>query len=115
MLNASDIKKVFDCLYELNLGYRFGYAGSYAKGQAQENSDLDILVKGQEALSSNAYFTIYHTLKNILPVHFDIVDLTALEEDDLIIDKKLLEMGLAINTESAYKTMKNDVIWMNGQ
>ncbi len=43
------------------------------------------------------------------------MDLTALEQDDLIMDKKLLEMGLNINAESAYKTMKNDVIWMDGE
>ena len=115
MLNNTEIRRVFDCLNKLKLGYHFGYAGSYARGQASENSDLDILVKGQDILSSNAYFTIYHTLIKVLLINFDIVDLTALEQDDLIMDKKLLEMGLNINAESAYKTMKNDVIWMDGE
>lgn len=113
MLNIDDIKNIFDTLQALKLGYRFGYAGSYARGQAKENSDLDILVEGEDVLSSDAYFMIYNTLKKILSIKFDIVDLKALEEDDYMMDKKLLEIGLAVNDCSAYKIMKQEAVWMN--
>lgn len=113
MLTALDIQKIFDRLYQLNLGCHFGYAGSYARGQAKENSDLDILVEGTGTLSNDAYFMIYHTLEKLINIHFDIVDLAALEEDDRMMDKKLLEMGLNINTKSAYKTMMKDVVWVS--
>lgn len=113
MLDLADIKKVFDCLQELSLGYRFGYAGSYAKGQAGEDSDLDIVVEGQDTLSSDAYFAIYDALKRILTIKFDIVDLKALAQDDQMMDKKLLELGLAANDDSAYKTMRREAVWMS--
>lgn len=113
MLNFDDIKKVFDALQALKLGYRFGYAGSYARGQAKKNSDLDILVEGVDILSNDAYFMIYETLKKVLTIKFDIIDLKALEKDDYIMDKKLLEIGLEVNDCSAYKTMKQEAIWMN--
>ena len=48
---------------------------------------------------------IYHTLKKVLNIKFDIVDLTALKEDDQMMDKKLLEIGMEVNDSSAYKTI----------
>ncbi len=48
---------------------------------------------------------IYHTLKKVLNIKFDIVDLTALREDDQMMDKKLLEIGMEVNDSSAYKTI----------
>ena len=113
MLSFDEIQNVFDSLKKLKLDYRFGYAGSYARGQAKETSDLDVLVEGTDILSSDAYFMIYNTLKKLLTIKFDIVDLKALEQDDYMMDKKLLEIGLAANDSSAYKTMKEEAIWMN--
>jgi len=43
---------------------------------------------------------------------FDIVDLKALQEDDIRMDQMLLDMGLSINENSAYKTIKKETIWM---
>ncbi len=113
MLNFEDIRNVFGALQALKLECRFGYAGSYARGQAKENSDLDILVEGADILSSDAYFKIYNTLKKTLTIKFDIVDLKALQQDDYIMDKKLLEIGLAVNDCSAYKTIREEAIWIN--
>ena len=44
---------------------------------------------------------------------FDIVDLKALQEDDIRMDQMLLDMGLSINESSAYKTIKKETIWMD--
>ena len=63
MLSSKEIAHVFDVLGELGLGYRFGYAGSYARGQADENSDLDIVVTGEHEISGEDYFILYNTLK----------------------------------------------------
>ncbi len=113
MLNLPDIEKIFESLKALELGCRLGYAGSYARGQANESSDLDIVVDGQEILSSDAYFKIYHTLKKVMTIEFDIVDLAAVKQDDQEMDRMLLDRGLAENDCSAYKTMKKEAVWMN--
>lgn len=112
MLSVKEIDCIFDALRELDLGYRFGYAGSYARGQARESSDLDIVVSGEYTISGDDYFKLYHTLKRIVKTKFDIVDLAALKEDDDKMDKMLTDMGLDINDASAYKTMQKETVWM---
>ena len=82
MLSSKEINHVFNVLGKLGLDYRFGYAGSYARGQAEENSDLDIVVVGGHSMSGDDYMKLYHVLKQLLTVKFDIVDLAALKEDD---------------------------------
>lgn len=113
MLTLKDIQNVFDALFGLGLNVRLGYAGSYARGKAKINSDLDIVVEGKRTLSSDEYFAIYNKLKQLLKIKFDIVDLVALKEDDAKMDDMLLDMGLEANESSAYKTMKKEAIWMN--
>ncbi len=56
---------------------------------------------------------IYHTLKKVLNIKFDIVDLTALKEDDQMMDKKLLEIGMEVNDSSAYKTILPFFDWLH--
>lgn len=51
MLTLKDIQNVFEALFGLGLNVRLGYAGSYARGKAKLNSDLDIVVEGKRALS----------------------------------------------------------------
>ena len=113
MLSSKEIDHVFEVLGKLGLDYQFGYAGSYARGQAEENSDLDIIVSGSYSMSGDDYLKLYHVLKELLTVKFDFVDLTALKEDDEKMDKMLLHMGLTVNDRSAYKTIRKEMIWMN--
>lgn len=96
----------------MKLGYRFGYAGSYARGQANEKSDLDIIVAGEQELPGDDYFKLYNILKNVVRIKFDIVDFIALKEDDDKMDRTLLDMGLSINDSSA-KTIEKETIWIN--
>jgi len=113
VLTRQEIDDVFENLKKLNLDFRIGYAGSYAKGTAKANSDLDVVVEGKRTLSGDEYFLLYYKLKQLLHIKFDIVDLVALKTEDLGMDEMLLDMGLAINEKSAYKTMKKETIWMN--
>lgn len=50
MLSQKNIYNILDNLNHLQLNYRYGYAGSYARGNAKESSDLDIIVEGKEAI-----------------------------------------------------------------
>ena len=113
MLSMKEIDCVFKALMQLNLGYRLGYAGSYARGQANEKSDLDIIVSGKGELSGEDYFKLYDALNKEIKIKFDIVDLAALKEDDDKMDRMLLDMRLAVNNSSAYKTIEKETVWMN--
>ncbi len=113
MLSIKEIQNIFNALLDLKLGYRFGYAGSYARGRANEKSDLDIIVAGEQELPGDDYFKVYNVLKNVTRIKFDIVDFTALKEDDDKMDRMLLDMGLSINDSSAYKTIEKETVWMN--
>ncbi len=113
MLSVKEIDDVFYTLESLQLGYEFGYAGSYARGQARESSDLDIVVSGTHVMSGDDYLKLYHVLKEKLTVSFDIVDLAALKEDDARMDEMLINMGLSVNDASAYKTIKKEIVWMH--
>ena len=64
-------------------------------------------------MSTEDYFKLYYALKSLMRTKFDIVDLKALQEDDIRMDQMLLDMGLSINESSAYKTIKKETIWMN--
>ena len=48
MLTLKDIQHVFDALLELGLNFRFGYAGSYAKGVAKKIVIWILLLKVPE-------------------------------------------------------------------
>ncbi len=113
MLSGKEIDCVFNTLIQLNLGYKLGYAGSYARGQADDKSDLDVIVSGKDALSGEDYFKLYHALNKEVNIKFDIVDLAALKEEDDKMDKMLLDMGLEMNDVSAYKTIEKETVWMN--
>lgn len=63
-------------------------------------------------MSAEDYFKLYYALKSLMHTKFDIVDLKALQEDDIRMDQMLLDMGLSINENSAYKTIKKETIWM---
>lgn len=58
MLSPKNIYEILDSLNHLQSNYRYGFAGSYAKGNAKEKNDLDIVVEGKERLSSDDYFQI---------------------------------------------------------
>ena len=113
MLSMKEINSIFDALLKLKLGYRLGYAGSYARGQANEKSDLDIVVDGKRELPGDDYFKLYDELKKVAKIKFDIVDFAALKEDDDKMDKMLLDMGLAVNDSSAYNTIERETVWIN--
>lgn len=111
MLLSNDfIQSIGKNLISLKLPFRYGYAGSYARGTAKSNSDLDVVIDNAENISLDEYMSIYNLLK-ATKIKFDIINLKSLEREDQSFDKEMISMGLGINHQSAYKNISREVIW----
>lgn len=88
--------------------YKFGLAGSFARGDSDDLSDLDIVVNSDEMTMP---------LMNLIKSHFtnqtvDVLCLGLLKKEDEELDSFLLENGLPANNESVYKIINKEVIWV---
>ena len=90
--------------------YRFGLAGSIARGTQKKNSDIDIVVDTDSIPIEDIEF-----IKNYFSLgrDVDVLILGLLKKEDEELDSFALSMGLPINNESVYKTIVRDVIWIN--
>jgi hypothetical protein len=71
----NDLKPVLRDKYFVN---KIGYFGSYARGTANENSDLDILVEFSKPLGWE-FFDLQDLLEDSLEVKIDLVSSKALK------------------------------------
>lgn len=111
---VTDIKTVIHGLNNIatNTKYKFGIAGSFARNEQTDKSDVDIIVSGERMLSVEDYNKIYRYLLENLGIEFDLLNLEALEEEDKDFDNMLIDMELDINDESVYKNIKKEVVWV---
>ena len=83
MLSRTDIEvKLRSLKPELTKQFhvsRIGYFGSYAKGQQNENSDLDILVEFSEPVGWK-FFTLERFLEQSFGIPIDLVTKEALKD-----------------------------------
>jgi len=90
--------------------YKFGIAGSIARGTQSKNSDIDIIVDTDSMPLVDMEF-----IKNYFNSNraVDVLLLGLLQKEDEELDSFALSMGLPINDESVYKTIVREVIWIN--
>ena len=67
--------------------------GSYAKGQATEHSDVDLLV--DSGLRGLAYYGLVEEVATALRVPVDLIDVTQVEQGSLV-DHEIQRSGVAI-------------------
>lgn len=80
-------------------GYKIKKAvlfGSYAKGVAAQNSDVDILV--DSGLKGLAFFGLLEDVVNALDKNVDLLDTSQIVPDSLV-DKEIAEHGVLIYGE----------------
>ena len=80
-------------------GYKIKKAvlfGSYAKGAAAKNSDVDILV--DSGLKGLAFFGLLEDVVNALDKNVDLLDTSQIVPDSLV-DKEIAEHGVLIYGE----------------
>lgn len=90
--------------------YRFGIAGSIARGTQSKNSDIDIIVDTDSMPLVDIEF-----IKNYFNSNraVDVLLLGLLQKEDEELDSFAISMGLPINDESVYKTVIEEVIWVD--
>lgn len=89
--------------------YQMGLAGSYARDEAGSDSDIDIVVNTDALTVENIEFI--RDMFNPTPV--DVLQLKLLEEEDKKMDAFLVSIGAEENEFSIYKSVKEDVIWVD--
>lgn len=106
MLALNDIFTELTKLEEKLGGIKMGVAGSYARGTATEDSDIDIVVD-YDMLD----FYQIDMIKDSFDRPVDVIQLPLLKEEDERLDKIAQSFGSEINDESAYKNICKEVIW----
>ena len=111
ILLLDDIKKVLKKkAIEYNSEFRFGIAGSYARNEATNKSDLDVVIDGNSMKQDVA-----EDIKNAFPLTVDVLwlDLLKAEDEDLMAFCKA--NNYPINEDSVYKTVLREVIWIESK
>jgi predicted nucleotidyltransferase len=86
---------------------RLGIAGSYANGNQNDCSDIDIVIDGD-----SMRVDIMEYIRNLFNVSVDILWVDLMKNEDEELDKFAMENGLPINQYSVYKTVMSEVIWV---
>lgn len=110
-MTQNDIIKIIHEIKKIDIlsKYKYGLAGSFARGEATRDSDIDIVVNA-DGLSID----IINKIKGFFcDVETDILCFGLLKKEDEELDEFLSNMGLPINDESVYKTIRNEVIWID--
>jgi len=88
-----DIKEICSRIFA-NYGVEFCYLfGSYAKNQAKENSDIDLLVSSD--VTGLKYYGMVEELREGLHKNVDVLDIVQLK-DNLELTKEILRDGIKI-------------------
>lgn len=106
------VDMILNSLSVLNLGYKFGVAGSYARGTANKKSDIDIVVD-TDILDLIDIELIKKTLLKKFGKKSDVICLKLLEQEDKELDELAISVGLTPNDESAFKSIIKEVIWFD--
>lgn len=107
-MTKNDIIKIIsrmkhDKFYNLNIGL----AGSYARGDNKDSSDIDIVVDTDlMSIADMDYIKSIFNGRNV-----DILLLGLLKQEDEEMDDFFREMDLPINDESVYKNVLKEVVW----
>lgn len=105
--SISDITTV---LKTVDLPYRIGVAGSYARNTATETSDIDVVVD-TDMLDIPDIECIKSLIKSQFNKDTDVICLQLLREEDEHLDRLALNIGVNKNSYSAYKSILREVIW----
>lgn len=88
------------------LGYKVGLAGSYARGEETDISDIDVVIDTDMLTLDQINFIHDYFKKDV-----DVIQLKLLKEEDKRLDDFAVSQGFPINDDSTYKSICREVIW----
>ena len=104
-MTKSDILKTISRIkHDKFYNLKIGLAGSYARGDNKDSSDIDIVVDTDLLTISDMDY-----IKSRFYV--DVLLLGLLKQEDEEMDDFFKEMDLPINDESVYKNVLKEVVW----
>lgn len=110
MLNKEIISHILRNLNTLiGNDIQLGFAGSYARGNQKNSSDLDVVVNKSLPIES---IELIKSTFNEYGVHADVLSLDLLLIEDIELDKMLQEIGFDANDKSVYKNIIKEVVWI---
>jgi predicted nucleotidyltransferase len=82
-----DIKQKLRPVFESAPVYRAILFGSYAKGQATEQSDVDIVIDGRGELRGLRFYGVLDGVTSALSKNIDLIELSEIKEGSPILDE----------------------------
>lgn len=106
------LENILEVLKGMNFRLRLGVVGSFARGDYNDESDIDIFVDG-DMLSFDELDRIKNTIKQKFERDCDVIQSKLALEEDIELDKLSIAVCGHTNNESSYKNMIREVIWCN--
>ena len=95
MLTINEIKQAVIPLVEEYPVRRVILFGSYARGDATENSDVDLIIDSEGQLNGFDFFGIVGTMVKAMPIKIDVFELAEVKRPSKMFDK-IMEEGVVI-------------------
>ena len=90
-----EIKNISKPIFEANCIYKAILFGSYARGEARSNSDIDIVIDSKGELLNIQFYGVLEDLVEKLKKQVDLFEVSEIKEDSPIYNK-IKEEGVLI-------------------
>lgn len=107
MLRTSEVENTLKQVYNKYSNIKLGIAGSYVNNNANEDSDIDVVIEGD-----SMQVEIMDYIKSLFHTTVDILWLDLMKKEDDELDLFAAENELPINPYSVYKTVIKEVHWL---
>ena len=96
MLTVEEIRSKLIPLFEKEPIYKAILFGSYAAGNATEDSDVDIVIDSQGKLLNMDFFGVLHDITELLGKKVDLIELAEVRSDSPILSE-IKERGVVLH------------------
>jgi len=96
MLTVDEIRSKLIPLFEAEPIYKAILFGSYAAGNATEDSDVDIIIDSQGQLLNMNFFGVLHDISELLGKKVDLIEIAEVKSDSPLLSE-INERGIILH------------------